>query len=214
MNKLLIVMALGLFVTFAHAQVTIQTDSRVEILAVNQEINNIPKKAKGDLKIENGVNQLLIRVTGMVDGNGGKKKFNSFPLVVRFEASDQTLKFETPFPIRDERAVNRYKKSPSIKVTSAGQDVSFDTEQIFDQTFAFIKDYDAMLIEYNLSGGAASITMSNKPMHSRVPKQVLGSVQTSGQLSIESTGIKDEYLLMTPTQRQEFISWAVKHINQ
>lgn len=213
MNKILTVIALGLIGTFAHAQVTIQTDSRVEILAVNQAINNIPKRANGDLKIKNGVNQLLIRVTAMVDGNGGKKKFNSSPLVVKFEASNQTLKFETPFPIRDERAVNRFKKTPSIKVTSAGQDVSVECEQIFDHTFALIKDYDAMLTEYNLAGGSASIAVTSQVTPAEVAIEPTYRAQTIEQPSMISSGIKGNFLLMTPTERQEFISWAVKHIN-
>lgn len=211
MNKFIAFIAFGLMSTFTHAQVTIQTDNRVEILAVNQAINDIPKKAKGDLKINNGTNQLLIRVTAMVDGNGGKQKFNSLPMVVKFEANDQTLKLETPFAIRDERAVTRFKKSPSVKVTSAGQPIEIETDLIFDQTFALIKDYDAMLNEYNLAGGAASIAVINEIVSTKAP---VAEEPTLVQTNAASAGIRDEFLLMTPEQRQEFISWAVKHINE
>ncbi|MFM2590657.1 DUF2057 family protein [Vibrio sp. TBV020] len=211
MNKIFAVIALGLMSTLANAQVTIQTDNRVDILAVNQEINAIPKKAKGDLKIENGVNQLLIRVTAMVDGNGGKSKFNSFPMVVKFEANDQTLKFETPFAIRDERGVRKFEKQPTVKVTSNGKDVPAETDLIYDQTFALIKDYDEMLEQYNLAGGVAAIVMTESTVQVTPKKtQSKTSVQS---VPVSSSDIKGEFLEMTPAQRQEFISWAVKHIN-
>ncbi|NOH81324.1 DUF2057 domain-containing protein [Vibrio sp. RE86] len=211
MNKFLGVIALGLMSTLASAQVTIQTDNRVDILAVNQEINTTPKKAKGDLKIENGVNQLLIRVTAMVDGNGGKKKFNSLPMVVKFEANNQTLKFETPFAIRDERGVRKFEKQPTVKVTSNGNDVPVEIELVYDQTFALIKDYDEMLEQYNLAGGVAAINVVEPAIQpTSDQRQSANKTQSS---SAVSKGIQGEFLQMTPAQRQEFISWAVKHIN-
>jgi len=83
MKKILILSIAVMMSAFAQAQVTIKTDNRVEVLAVNQTINKVPNKGKGDLKIANGDNQLLIRVTAMVDGNGGKTKFNSLPMIKR-----------------------------------------------------------------------------------------------------------------------------------
>ncbi|WP_117233507.1 DUF2057 family protein [Vibrio maerlii] len=210
MNKIMVILGLALISTFTHANVTIKTDSRVEILAVNQVINDVPKKGKGDLKIENGINQLLIRVTALVDSNGGKQKFNSFPMVVKFEARDQVLEMETPFAIRDERGVRKFEKAPSIKVTSDGKAVAIETDLIYDQTFAFIKDYGEMLTQYNLAGGPAAIELDNFTQEPKImdkqPKEV-------GIKPTVSIGIKGEFLDMTPLQRQEFISWAVKHIN-
>lgn len=213
MKKALTLIALGLLSTMAHAKVTIQTDNRVEILAVNQVINSVPKQAKGDLKIENGVNQMLIRVTAMVDGNGGKQKFNSLPMVVKFEGHDETLKFETPFPIRDERAVTRFKSEPQVKVTSGGQAVTVESDIIYDQTFALIKDYDEMLHGYNLAGGKAAISVASQPQKVSSNVIVNSSVENQGKIAPSFDHIQHGFLEMTPAQRQEFISWAVKHIN-
>jgi len=210
MNKLLIAF-LCLFSAVAQAKVTIQTDKRVEILAVNQSINQIPNKGKGDLKIANGENQLLIRVTGLIDTNGGKEKFSSLPMVVRFNAQDQLLLLETPFPIRDQRAVNKFEKSPSVKITSNGNAVVHEMDMIYDQTFELIKDYNAMLDTYNQSGGKAAILadFENQPKLNR-PSQ---SVKQSQNKCSNVIAIEDAFLSMTPEQRQQFISWGVQRIN-
>ena len=201
----------GLVAFNVSAQVTILTDSRVEVLAVNQAINEVPKQGKGDLKIANGDNQLLLRVTALIDKNGGKERFTSVPIVAKFTANDQSLLFETPFAIRDERGVTKFEKSPSIKVTSNGQDVEIMTDLIYDQSFSLIKDYDAMLQGYNQVGGKAAIATAS------VTKKTTGAkVISQPQLQAESvtkTALQSDFLSMTPDQRQEFISWAVKHIN-
>ncbi|WP_394146299.1 DUF2057 family protein [Vibrio atypicus] len=210
-KKSLAVVLMALMSSLANAQVTIQTDKRVEILAVNQNINQLPNRGKGDLKIANGENQLLLRVTALVDGNGGKSKFNSLPMVVKFSANDETLKFETPFAIRDERGVRNFEKQPSVKVTRNGQAVDVTTDVIFDQTFALIKDYDEMLAGYNQAGGKAAIQTHAVNMKAAVAKPSTPKVSTA-EFASTST-LQTDFLSMSPQQRQEFISWAVKHIN-
>ncbi|MCG9726010.1 DUF2057 family protein [Vibrio brasiliensis] len=211
MKQLFAAVALVLVSSMANAQVTIHTDNRVEILAVNQQINQIPKKAKGDLKIANGHNQVLLRVTAMVDGNGGKQKFNSNPMVVTFDASNETLLFETPFAIRDQRGVRKFEKQPTVKVTRNGQPVTIITEQIFNQSFALIHDYDAMLEEYNLAGGVAAVSVETPTLRNN---DKLQSDKVSKQDNSRHSGaIQSDFLSMSPAERQEFISWAVKHIN-
>lgn len=210
--KKIIAVALCLVSAMAHAQVTIKTDNRVEILAVNQAINQVPHKGKGDLKIANGVNQLLVRVTALVDSNGGKKKFNSLPMVVLFEANDQVLELQTPFAMRDERAIEKFQQQPSVSITSNGQAVPYTMGVIHDQTFALIKDYDEMLAGYNQSGEAAAIQA--KPKAEPLVLPVVKQQETkAGTASVEAS-IEQQYLALTPEQRQAFISWAVKHINQ
>ncbi|MGF1908023.1 DUF2057 domain-containing protein [Vibrio kasasachensis] len=210
MNKLLAVF-LCLFSVTTHAKVTIKTDNRVEVLAVNQSINQIPNKGKGDLKIVNGDNQLLIRVTGLYDTNGGKRKFSSYPMVIRFNAQDEVLFLETPFAIRDERGVNKFKKSPSVKITSDAHAVEYKLDIIYDQTFELIKDYNAMLDVYNQSGGKAAILadFESQPKLNR-PSQLVKKTQSKCS---DAIAIEDAFLNLTPEQRQNFISWGVQHIN-
>ncbi|OIQ25512.1 DUF2057 domain-containing protein [uncultured Vibrio sp.] len=207
--KKLAALSLALCSVFAHAKTTIQTDSRIQILAVNQEINQVANTGKGDLQLENGQNQILVRMTGMIDTNGGKEKFNSSPMVVTFDVSDETLLLEAPYAIRDQRTVNRYNKNPTIKITSNGQDVPVSTDIITDETFALIKDYDAMLSNYNQTGGVAAISVASTDKPSTLSKS---------NISIENTkftanSLEAGFLEMTPEQRQEFVSWAVKNLN-
>lgn len=211
--KKIIAVALCVMSAMAHAQVTIKTDNRVEILAVNQEINQIPNKGKGDLKIANGLNQLLIRVTALVDSNGGKKKFNSSPMVVLFEASDQTLDLETPFAIRDERAIEKFQQEPSVSITSNGNAVPFEMDIIYDQTFALIKDYNEMLAGYNQSGSNASIQAKPKAEALVLPVATTKKAEGEAMRAVEAS-IEQQYLSLTPEQRQAFVSWAVQHINE
>ncbi|MGD8117779.1 MULTISPECIES: DUF2057 family protein [unclassified Vibrio] len=211
MKKIIAAAIVLLMCSMAHAQVTIHTDSRIEILAVNQQLNQIPKKAKGDLKIANGHNQILLRVTAMVDGNGGKKKFNSHPMVVTFDAQNETLLFETPFAIRDQRGVSKFEKSPTVKVTSNGQSVQIVMDQIVNQSFALIHDYDAMLNDYNLAGGIAAISVTPTEPNIKASSASVASVNVDQK--VQSKLIQRDFLSMTPSERQEFISWAVKHIN-
>ncbi|MDN3684365.1 DUF2057 family protein [Vibrio sinaloensis] len=136
----------------------------MRFLAVNQAINEVPKQGKGDLKkIANGDNQLLLRVTALIDKkNGGVRSASpqfllwlSLPLMIR------ACYLKRLFAIRDERGVTKFEKSPSIKVTSNGQDVEIMTDLIYDQSFSLIKDYDAMLQGYNQAGGKAAIATAS-----------------------------------------------------
>ena len=210
MKKALVLLG-GLVAFNVSAQVTVLTDSRVEVLAVNQAINAVPKQGSGDLNIANGDNQLLLRVTALIDKNGGKERFASVPIVAKFTANDQSLLFETPFAIRDERGVTKFEKSPSLKVTSNGQEVEITTDLIYDQSFSLIKDYDAMLQRYNRSGGKAAIAtvpVAKKTTEMKAVSQSQPQVESGIKINLQS-----DFLTMTPEQRQEFISWAVKHIN-
>ncbi|WGV99632.1 DUF2057 domain-containing protein [Vibrio sp. YMD68] len=214
--KKLAILSLALCSAFSYAKTTIQTDSRVEILAVNQEINQIANSGKGDLQIENGQNQLLVRVTAMIDTNGGKEKFNSSPMVVTFDVSDETLLLETPFVIRDQRAVNKYNRDPRVKVTSSGEAVSITTDVISNETFALIKDYEAMLSSYNQAGGQAAIVSSSVAAASIAKPVTLPEIESSKKQTkpaSKPSSLQADFLEMTPEQRQEFVSWAVKNLN-
>ncbi|WP_039948974.1 DUF2057 family protein [Vibrio ichthyoenteri] len=209
MKKILILSIAVMMSAFAQAQVTIKTDNRVEILAVNQTINQVPEKGEGDLQIANGENQLLIRVTAMVDGNGGKTKFNSLPMVIRFDAADQTLTLETPFAIRNERAVKQFSDNPSVSIMSKGQEIPYVLDTIHDQTFALLKDYNAMLSRYNQTQGKATIAPV-AIQASTVPKTPLDHQRHDDSLhKVAETA----FMQMTPTQRQQFIAWAVQRLN-
>ncbi|NVD07221.1 DUF2057 domain-containing protein [Vibrio sp. JPW-9-11-11] len=214
MKQLILTVALLVMSGMTCAQVIIQTDSRVEILAVNQPLNPVPKTAKGDLSMANGQQQLLLRVTAMVDGNGGKRKFHSHPMVVRFEANNETLLFTTPFAIRDQRGVDKFEKNPTVKVTRNGEPVRIVMDQIANQSFALINDYDAMLAEYNRTGGVAAIPqdLASNTIHSRSTVPESPPRESTGDLPVLKQ-IEADFLSMTPEQRQAFISWAVKHIN-
>ncbi|WP_047049682.1 DUF2057 family protein [Vibrio mexicanus] len=216
MKKLAILLC-ALISVPAFSKVTVQTDNRVEILAVNQAINDVPNIGRGDLQIENGENQLLIRVTAMIDTNGGKEKFSSLPMVVKFNASDETLKFETPYAIRDNRGVTRFKRAPEVKVTSSKGAIDVVTDNITNQTFDLIKDYNAMLANYNREGGVAAITAApvQLPEVAPVPVHPIETAVSSKQTKpmVKPSQLQKDFMAMTPEQRQEFVSWAVKNMS-
>ncbi|ANU37144.1 hypothetical protein VSVS05_02040 [Vibrio scophthalmi] len=209
MKKILILSIAVMMSAFTQAQVTIQTDNRVEVLAVNQTINKVPNKGKGHLKIANGDNQLLIRVTAMVDGNGGKTKFNSLPMVIRFHASDQTLDLTTPFAIRTERAVKKFAENPLVSVTSDGEDWPYIVDVIHDQTFELLKDYNAMLMRYNQTKGKAALVSAGSNNRFTTVEQSESSTNSTELNRVMETA----FFEMTPSQRQQFLAWAVQHLN-
>lgn len=184
----------------ASAQVTILTDNRIELLAVNTEINPILEKGE-NLKINNGINQLLVRVTAIVDGNGGKSKFVSSPIVLKFDAKDQVLELKTPFPIRDENAVRKFEKAPTLSVTSGGEDFDVIKDVIIDNEFSFFKDYDKLLEKYNLTNSIASI--NGKPV-------IIESAVTS-KAGVSPT-IQSQFLLMSAEEQQAFMQWAMRNL--
>ncbi|MGR5118393.1 DUF2057 family protein [Vibrio astriarenae] len=201
----------AMFVSVVNAKVVVKTDNRVEILAVNQSLSAVAKQGKGDLQLNDGINQLLVRVTAIYDTNGGKRKFNSLPLVVKFEASDQTVLIETPFPIRDERDVSRFQSSPTVLLTSDGKTLNVEMEQVTEKSFKIIKDYDELLAQYNSTNGIASV----QAQLSEEPKVEIAQAKSNkhSQSSNSEKKLQDDFLKMTPQERQEFVSWAVKHLN-
>ena len=199
--KYILVGAITLLMSWsALAQVTILTDNRIELLAVNTEINPVLEKGE-NLKINNGLNQILVRVTAMVDGNGGKSKFVSSPIVLKFDANDQTLELKTPFPIRDQQAVRKFEKNPTLSITSKGAEFDVTKDVIIDNEFSFFKDYDKLLEKYNLTDAIAAINSHNLKENAKV-------VSTEKV----SPSIQSQFLTMTVEEQQAFMQWAMRNL--
>lgn len=203
------------------ASVQLTTEGRVEVLALNST-DTIVHVKPGEWQLPNGTNQLLVRVSGMIDTNGGKQKFNGLPLVVTFEAHDQAVTIAEPFVIRDQRGVERYKRAPSVHLHVNGQPLPYQSDEIYDQSFSLTKNYDEMLASYNELGyGKAQLrtstlkstaTAATSPAPSDVVLEATPSL-TDKEESRRTSRLQHDFLTLPASERQEFLSWAVKHLN-
>ncbi|MCG7498465.1 DUF2057 domain-containing protein [Vibrio sp. Of7-15] len=192
-----------------RAEVLINFDRGVEVLAVGQhEYTPSILSSTADFKLNNGVNQLLIRVTALVNRNGAKEKYVSQPFVMKFTASDTELLVSAPFAIRDDRGVRKFEKQPHVLLTQSGESYSFKSEMITSKEFSLFKNYNELLGKYNQSGGVASLSVIDMGS-----ENVQITASESPDPCGKSSGLQGDFLLMSFEGRQEFISWAVKHLH-
>lgn len=197
---------LMLFAFSLKAEVQVNFDRGVEILAVGKhEYTPSILSSTDGFPLSNGISQLLVRVTSLVNRNGTKEKYVSQPFVMKFMASDTELVVSAPFTIRDDRGVRKFESQPHVLLTQNGESYPFKSEVIISSEFSLFKNYNELLEKYNQLEEVASLSVTDI-------KTEIADINDSDP-EIKSIDLQGDFLSMSIEDRQEFISWAVKHLH-
>jgi|GEM_PF-1113741 len=216
MKKLTTALLFGaMTLPIAAAELTVIDE--IEPLVLNgKELTGKDYQSSQVINLQQGQNQLLFALDQLVVEDGRRTKLVFPTVVVKFDATSSPVTLSYPV-FRHVDQAKKFRKSLDFSLVDAqGKPVDYQVELLPVKGFSQFKDYEAVMAEYNQVGGVASVSRSDSAKTHTVNSTANMNVQTETKTTTGavSESIKTDFLSMTPTQRQEFISWAVKHINE
>lgn len=220
MNRILksIVFLGGLTPLLAFSQVNVTLHKDVEALVVNGEALPISVISKSKFELENGTNQLVVRVSKLVSSGSEFDKFKTDPLVITFDASDTDLTITPSRIIMAERQIKDFKQNPSFSlINSSGSQIE-SKQEVLPAGPGLLRDYEKELVKFNENRGIGKhVTLP--PSDSEPVKAKDLSLSTvlqakKAELSSENSMIlmQADFLRMSAEEQKKFLNWAVKNV--
>lgn len=231
LKSILVVGALMPFVANAEVNVTLHKD--VEAVVVNGEEIPMSIMGKSQFSMENGTNQLVIRLSKLIATGSEFEKFKSDPLVVTFSSENTDIFIESTRDITREAQVKGFKQSPSFTLTDQSGNAVASQQDVLPQGPGFLRNYEKELVKFNEKHGialgvstlavstVASASELNESSHVQTPVETMTVVpqkqvsnQTMQSISSENAIIllQADFLRMNPEQQKQFLQWAVKNV--
>ncbi|WP_318457795.1 YccT family protein [Photobacterium leiognathi] len=208
----------------ASVEVSFAPDVETVIVNGNKTLNLLEKT--DDLTLNNGLNQIVVRVSKLIQGQGEIEKYRSEPVVITFTANNQTFHIKPDGRIINFVDAKNFNDNPSMEiVTDSGSifDAKVDVlprNNLGDSSVIIGRDYLKDLAYYNQSQGYGFA--GEKPLvePKKKPKQLVKlkstttavepiAVVQSAKIVAAEQELKKIYLQLTPEQRKAFLGWAV-----
>ena len=142
----------------ANAAVEVSFTPDVETVIVNgQKTLNLLEKTE-DLTLDNGLNQIVVRVSKLVEGQGQLEKYRSEPIVITLTTSDQSFEVQPGARVISSIDVRNFDANPYVKLVTLNGgtiDAKMDVlpkNKIGDSGAIFGRDYLKDLAYYNQEG--------------------------------------------------------------
>ncbi|EGA63541.1 DUF2057 family protein [Vibrio brasiliensis] len=214
LNKLL-ALSCGLIAPLSFADVNIDIPRDVQILVVNGEdagYSSFGFDYKENLHLNDGINQVVFRISKVVNESGNKStKFKSKPLVATIESADSHLKLEVP-NLKTLQSGYDFDSNPSFNVSTIDGEVEYFKQGQLRTLATFGSDFVQATENFNKSSEPASLahlvsasTNPNKVTAPTPEKKVKATAQAN-------TDLKSLFLNKSYQEKQEFLSWAIKNM--
>ncbi|MCE0556186.1 DUF2057 domain-containing protein [Motilimonas sp. E26] len=155
------------FSSLAKVEVNLKDD--VNVLVINGEEVGFRLKKLSTLQLDNGFNQIVVRVAKLVTRYGEYEKFNSDPVVISFNAADQKLDVGVEDSINTVEQAEAFNQNSAFIIQSAkGIDYKQDKLPLLG---GISRDYAKELNAYNRKNditvaGAAQTALNNNTVQS------------------------------------------------
>lgn len=213
-----------LFAYSANAAVDVTFSPDVETVIVNgNKTLNLLEKTE-DLTLDNGLNQIVVRVSKLIQGQGNLEKYRSEPLVITFTADDQKFNIKPDVRIINSVDVSNFNAKPSMKLMTENGSIidakidvlpknkSGDSGSMFGRNYLKDLAYYNQAQGYAFAGQAPIVELKQEPKQlvKIEPKAVqpVAVVQPTKLVAAEQE-LKNIYSQLTPQQRKAFLGWAV-----
>ena len=222
---------------FTLAQVNVSLHKDIEVLAINGEALPMSFISKQKMTLENGTNQLLIRVSKLIESGADFEKFKTDPLVITFDASNEELTIEPEKIIFSQRQVSDFKKNPSFILNNEAGLLLASNQAILPADSGMMRDYEKELIKFNRKRNLViasqktdpsfiaeevlpvSATLAAVPVPSPiVPIQPQAVIKQTSNHQTKSSAenslilMKADFLRMDSDEKKAFLRWAVKNV--
>lgn len=197
-----------LSVSTAHAATNVNLGKDIQLIATNGEAVGIRLFSKRQLELDNGLNQVVVRVAKLVrQSNGEFEKFNSEPVVITFEAIDQSLSLDVNTTINTTADANEFNKAPKFLLTSQNQPIAFE-QDILPRGAGITRDYEKEIVSYN---SQRNIPIKKANIDSVFALDNVNTYTESGlnESSESLKMIKNKYKTLSDQEKKAFLSWAI-----
>ncbi|MFL7865518.1 YccT family protein [Vibrio cincinnatiensis] len=192
----------------AAAAVQVNLSKDVELLAVNGEAIGLRLIKKNTLKLDDGLNQCVVRISKLVrQMNGEFEKFNSDPVIITFKAQDQSIHLSPKEDIStsvDAEAFNQY---PHFIIQSSVSGLKVEQE-LLPRGPGITRDYEKEIIRFN---SQRNISLKKQSIESQFSEQQhsKNDIMPISEFSDGSHTLKEQFLTLSEEERKAFLSWAV-----
>ncbi|MGF1694994.1 DUF2057 family protein [Vibrio lamellibrachiae] len=199
----------------AFADVTLNLPKDVQLLVINGEdagYSSFGFDYKENITIPNGVNQVVFRLSKVVNDGGNKMtKFKSKPLVATFDSRDSSLSLDVP-NVKTLSAGYRFNGTPTFDIVAREGTVEFLEKNRLNLLSSFGSDFIQATENFNKSSEVASLAHYKvSPQQSNDMKSIK-QVETYKELEKGIGSTVNEFSKLSKEQKQEFLSWAINNI--
>ncbi|PKF63079.1 hypothetical protein CW745_06575 [Psychromonas sp. psych-6C06] len=201
-NKLLVsILTVCTFSVQASVKVSLHQD--LEALVINNKNVGFTIFGDNEFTLENGQQQIVVRVSKLIIKQGEKEKFKSEPVIVTFNANDADLVLSPTRTFIRREEIKGFDKNPVLVATKDGE--QFQIEQsILERGVGITRDYAAELKAQNeLSNGAeiAVAAVATTTTKQDVAKVAVSPVKMS----------QDLFAKASVAEKEQFTNWAFKN---
>ncbi|MCS6238960.1 DUF2057 domain-containing protein [Shewanella baltica] len=176
----------------ATADVNLNLPKNAEVLTVNGK----PAVKSGNLVLADGINQIAFRYAAQYRQQADSVHYLSDVLIVRFDASAQTLTLTLP-AINSARDAKKFDESPKLTLSNAQDEaVSFTSDKLMKNGIQLGRDFEHEILQYNLSNHPASLNLTMNTATTQ-PNDAIAPVLAS-QPQIRQTAVVTSTNLIAP----------------
>lgn len=155
MHKMVLPLVISSVVGFsaaAYASVDVVLHRDVALVVENGEKAPLRLVTKSEYQLENGQNQLVVRLEKLIRSSYGEpEKFNSETVVITFDAHDEAFFLKPNFEVKTKQDSEKFKQKPNFSL------ISQKTEQPYNAKMDFLidgggitRDYELEVARYNV----------------------------------------------------------------
>lgn len=188
------------------AAVDVALGDNVDLVAFNGEAVGIRVTPLKSLELENGINQIAVKVSKLVtDPQGQYEKFNSEISIITFEAQDQTVDVKILADIKTRNDAETFNSKPVYDIKSNKNMQS--QQDILAKGPGFTRDYEKEIIRYNQK---RNIELKSIVIDTPFSAPVVNSKQNeTSPVNIGVSELKSNFSQLNAAQKKEFLMWAV-----
>ena len=160
------------------------------------------------------MHQVVVRVTEIIRAGSDRELFESDPIIVSFQGSQEDIVISAP-RIEDERGAKNFKKNPTISVkTVSGREIATKQDTLKQEGFLPGVNLVNTLSDYNTSGAPAAVSSLATTV---VPAAVPGfsTKANKGKVVVQGENVAEQQLQYWFQQADKetqarFLDWAKK----
>ncbi|OOF85985.1 curli polymerization inhibitor CsgI-related protein [Rodentibacter ratti] len=207
-----------LFASTASFAGMVSSSSNIDFLAIDGQ-----KASKSLLKKSNSFNindtkthQVVVRVGEIVGSGSSQSLFESNPIIVTFQGSNEDIVISSP-TIRTKAEAEKFNAAPVINVkTTSGQEIPAKIDTLKQEGLFPSANIVSDLADYNASGATAAVPAlaTMQPMMGMVP--AANGKATKGKVVVQGENVAEQQLQYWFQQADKetqtrFLNWAKSH---
>ncbi|KII80461.1 DUF2057 domain-containing protein [Vibrio renipiscarius] len=197
-----------------HAEVGLNFHRDLSPIIVNGEGMGYALFSNSEHTLDNGTNQIVFRMSRLIENGGERDKFNSDAFVLSFDAEDIDLRLEPVMRVLRGSDGIEFNRNPKVAlVDEAGNHIKFTIDTL-PAGKALIRDYEKDLVNYNKVNGIATeqaelavVQAVAATEAAPVVKVVTVNTGEVGPVSMIQYWMEKA----TPVENDKFMTWAFEN---